>query len=74
MIDLVDEPESTMSPPLQPVVEEPAIAMDSSVDSASNAQSQMNRDTLQPVVKHPQPVSNARHPSSVISQVILSNS
>ena len=68
---------STVSPPLQPVVEEPAIAVGSSVldtssvDSASNAQSQMNRNTLRPLVEHPQPVSNARHPSSVIFQVIL---
>ena len=59
-----------MSPPLQPVVEEPAIAIGSSVlatswhnsvDSAPIVQSQMIRDTLQPLAEHPQPVSNARH-------------
>ena len=75
--NLIDLVKSTVSPPLQPVVEEPAIAVDSSVlntssvDSTSNAQSQMNRDTLQPLPEHPQPVSIAQHPSSVISQVIL---
>ena len=73
LIDMADQPKSTVLPPRRPVVEEVAvIAMDptsalgaaaprhGSVAGTSNAGSQVNRDVLPPLLEHPQPVSNAQ--------------